>query len=144
MNITLTQKRFLIVWILFHSFALFVNQTKLKGTVITDEYNKKYYRREIRKHLLTGDTLNEKFWPFTRYKTYQTFTGIADTTFFIYQGRRTPTFINTYRIDINHRNGIFTSYDFSEFIFYILLGLGIIVIPKLWNNNNNIKKNGGS
>ena len=32
-------------------------------------------------------------------------------------------------------NGIFAGYDVSEFITYIILGLAIVFLPKIWNDN---------
>jgi len=129
MDITINQKRFLIVWILIHSFALFVNLAHIKG----EYYNKVYQlggeNREI-KYLFTNSINQDQFWPFTDYTT-NTFkkdtVGITptDNDFNIISLRTTST---------EYFNGVFNSYNFPEFIFYILIGFAIVFVPKLWSN----------
>lgn len=117
MKLSLNQKRFLIVWILFHSFALFVNLADIKGTTQNEGHlvENGYYKNTTI-NLLTSNT-HPSFWPFVNY--------YEDT--FEYQSPN-------YRTENLDFNGIFYSYSFSEYIFYILLGLAIIFVPKLWND----------
>jgi hypothetical protein len=57
MKLTLNQRRFLIVWILFHSFALFVNLTGIRGEIDSGESTFYFFT--------SGESSG--FWPFTSY-----------------------------------------------------------------------------
>jgi hypothetical protein len=112
LNLTLNQKRFLIIWILFHSFALFVNVAHIYGT-LHDGYGKDNDNTTVYLFCNTLPDRESDFWPFTSYteESYQSNLG------------------NYYE---RYYGGIFNSYGFPEYIFYMLLGLGIVFIPKLW------------
>ncbi len=119
-QLTLGQKRFLIVWIVFHSFALFVNVANINWSTEDNYTHNKYYWLTSR---LSED--NASFWPFVTYITKSigtpdevyngiTFKGAPDWTLF---------------------NGIFYCYNFISYIFYIILGFGIVYVPKLWSKS---------
>ena len=118
MKLTLAQKRFLIIWILFHSFALFVNVASIKGTIT--ETTSLFSKNAEYKYLFTSLTDKDKFWPVTSY--YE-------------QVYKYPT-DRTAGYSITYFNGIFNSYGYSEYLFYILLGCIFIYIPKLWRASN--------
>ncbi len=101
MKLTLNQKRFLVYWMLFHSFALFVNVAGIYGTIHIDNHT------TISIFTDPPTTGNQGFWPFVSYSMSN----------FVY-----------YRSSFH---GIFYNYRFSEYIFYIVLGLVIIFVPKL-------------
>ncbi|MEQ7800177.1 hypothetical protein ABDJ41_10215 [Pedobacter sp. ASV1-7] len=109
-SVTKNQKRFLIIWCLIHSFALFVNLANIEGAVDFSK-TEHYYEPS---YFLSRENKPEQFWPFVTFydKTFSNFTGKWEGTFY----------------------GIFTAYGFEEFVFYILLGFAIIFIPKLWRN----------
>ncbi|WP_276345636.1 hypothetical protein [Daejeonella sp. JGW-45] len=115
MKITIAQRRFLILWVLFHSFALFVNVFKISGTIVNESYDAGTYWKSKYVQLFTTGP-DEDFWPITEYSSYRKY---------IPYYRDTPE-------EVYNFNGIFNSYDFTEYIFYFLIGLGIVFIPKLW------------
>jgi hypothetical protein len=179
MKLTLNQRRFLIVWILFHSFALFVNLADIEGEVETSDNTTYFFTK--------GISNNNDFWPFTSY--YSTTPKLADrhktvldsTTNRI--GKKEPKytigihsktgkkvriprgiaesvkfFNNPINNDVDvlptdnrvtdfspiiqevvgiehsYYGGLFNCYGFPEYIFYILIGLCAVFIPKFWNN----------
>jgi hypothetical protein len=105
--LTLNQKRFLIIWTLFHSFALFVNLAGINGFVTVNDHE--YVC--IFANTLPGETYGSGFWPFVN-------------------------FSPNYQEMIF--NGIFYSYGFAEYVFYMLLSIGILFVPKLWSNPQNL------
>lgn len=145
MKTTLNQKRFLIVWICFHTFALFVNIADIKGEMPPD-------------NLLSTPNVNG-FWPFSEYST--TVKTISDNNrasgiFKFASNNNDSTFNpddykaydevhkekNPYSsgditpITIKEKtsfNGIFSSYGYPEFIFYMIVGFGIVYFPRIWN-----------
>lgn len=112
MTLTLNQKRFLILWILFHSFALFVNLAGVNGfTSINDHEYVCFFTNTLPGQYPIG------FWPFVTFSP------------------------NTIYYDRIVFNGIFYSYEFPEYIFYMCLGLGIVFIPKLLTTETKQKSN---
>jgi hypothetical protein len=102
LKLSTVEKRFLIIWILLHSFALFVNLAEVSGKIDRDNF------------LFTNtDPLYSKngFWPFVNFEGTNYYPADGNVLYF---------------------NGLFYSYGLSAFIFYILLGIGIVYIPKLW------------
>ena len=124
MTLTLIQKRFLILWILFHSFALFVNLFDIRGNVVDDIHftDTTYYRKSI--NLLTDTTNKGGFWPFVNYSSS------IDTSSPI--NHFDGTFYKNIDSKIIEYKGIFSCYRFLQYITYIILGLLIIILPKLW------------
>ncbi|QNR85077.1 hypothetical protein H9N25_00780 [Pedobacter riviphilus] len=127
-SVTLNQKRFLIVWICIHSFALFVNVASIYGTINEGTQTLGY------SNLFTINSYEDDFWPFTKFTETESYIDYSPNIFDeIGKPKRgiwrdkTPSF-----------NGIFTGYNLPEYIFYIILGLGIIFIPKIWNDNKKI------
>jgi len=112
--ISLKEKRFLIIWLGVCVLAFFLNLADIRGHIKFDEF--KYhslfsssYDRNDSSHKYDDD-----FYPFTKFieeNHYQT-----DSNFVSYKSF----------------NGIFNSFNLPEFIFYSILGLSIIFIPKLW------------
>ena len=95
---------------MFHSFALFVNITDLECRIGNDD-------------LFTQSYNKDSFWPFVSF--YETF------------HEKVP--IESYNpalgyIDESHTyfKGIFYSYNITAFVFYIIIGFGVVYIPKLW------------
>ena len=115
---SLYQKRFLIVWCIFHSFALATNLIPIDYHYDNQSYGQNYL-------FTNGDPYNSYlgFWPFVEYnKTYYGF------------GIDTYTHTHTHT-DAKQFLGIFFNYNISSFIVYILLGFAIVFIPKLWGNS---------
>jgi hypothetical protein len=125
MKISLNQRRFLIVWILFHSFALFVNiaQIQLNYSSPNNDGGRDYT------YIFTKLTDEEKFWPFTDFRHYVTHSDTSN--WQEIPGTKSHMFNVTVRND-HYFDGIFNSYGFSEYIFYVLFGFVIIYIPRLW------------
>ncbi|HTE00225.1 MAG TPA: hypothetical protein VK668_13120 [Mucilaginibacter sp.] len=120
-KISLIQKRFLIIWIIFHSLALFVNVANISGTIVEQNTNtgKEYI------YVLTRNTLKTNFWPFT---TYNQYVRHIDTI------SNTPPFINTVEHIDYYYNGIFNSYGYLEYFFYLIIGFMVVYLPKFWSN----------
>jgi len=126
LKLTLNQKRFLIAWTLFHSFALFVNLVDINLKVYEDGSN-----TEDRHYVYLGTFgQSDGFWPFTSY--YKESLGILKSTVKYGNGLTMdfPGTSNNY-----YYGGLFNSYGFTEYISYILFALVIIFVPKLWTNN---------
>jgi hypothetical protein len=124
MKISLNQKRFLIIWICFHSFALFVNVAMIYGTLREEsEPFKDTFGNDFIKYfnhnLFTSGNFQEDFWPFTTYSQIESH----------YPGNYT-------RSDTHYFYGIFTSYGYLEYFSYLVLGFAIIYIPKIWGTQN--------
>ena len=111
MNITLSQKRFLIIWVLFHSFALLVNLANIEGKISDGAFDN---RTTI--YLFTHQGHQSDFWPFTIF--YERIPGLPQENI----------------EDYYDFNGVFFSYGFGEYTFYMLVGFGIIYLPKLWSD----------
>ena len=164
LELTLNQKRFLIVWILFHSFALLVNLADIEGQIYVGDNKTSDYGAKtpnpitpskdtvsydsIKKLLLGlkpgqkielppvgnqavfGDAYSDNnrvtirlftssnhpsdFWPFTTY-----YEEVPPTSFDMH-----TTYCYFY--------GIFNSYNFRAYSFYIFIGLAFVYVPKLW------------
>jgi hypothetical protein len=116
MKISLGQKRFLIIWCLFHLFALATSVIPIKGEILIEEDGMKYTN-----YIFTDKwDVEGKFWPFVE----------------MYD----PNGYNTYNRFIEQRvqkgefKGIFRNYNIGAFFVYIVLGLLIVFLPKLWSN----------
>lgn len=105
--ITFTKKenRFLAVWVAVCTFALLCNIIPIRGEV----------RKNVYLFSSAYQNPSEYFWPFSDF-VYDEFMGR-------YDGE------NIYR---THFCGIFNSFDYKEFIIYIMLVLIIMVIRKIW------------
>jgi len=122
-SLTLNQKRFLIVWILLNSFALFVNLADIRGAIDNSDTSYNSYGYLIHNgtdriiYLFTNSSGQNKsdFWPFTSYYSinYPSNSGFPIQHFY---------------------GGLFNSYDIPEYIFYMVLGFAIVFVPKLWND----------
>jgi hypothetical protein len=110
-SLSLNQRRFLIVWILFNSFALYVNLADVEGAVDLNPSSSHSYRPL---YCLTRAHNVDSFWPFSSfYRTdYDSLTNTNVSTFL----------------------GIFNSYGLKEYIFYMALGFAIVFVPKLWKD----------
>ncbi len=133
MKLSLKDRRFLIVWISVNAFALFVNIAHIKG-----ELQKKSgywdYNNIPQWNLFTeGNGIDEDysifhpatFWPFTTdFTTYN----IRSSNGNLYDERKGFA-------------GIFNEYSYLEFIVYCLLGIAVVIVPKLWSvSSDNIQK----
>jgi hypothetical protein len=97
------EKRFLIVWLGVCFFAFFVNFAGV------------YTEYDINRKLFTSGWDESQFWPFVTFNT---------------------------NVEVNEKyglftpmigfNGIFKSFNLPEFITYSLLGVGIVIVPKIW------------
>ncbi len=125
---TLAQKRFLIIWICIHSFALFVNLANINGETVEGDYNGGYT------HLFTTRGYEDDFYPFTTFIYKQKYFVENSNDPRNYYGA-SMTF-GEWKEKEPSFNGFFTGYNLPEYIFYILLGLGIIFLPKIWKANN--------
>lgn len=123
-KITLNQKRFLIIWISIHSLALFVNLFQVNGALKNTNYS------PIFNVFTTSENIYNKddFWPFVNYYIYGKCLVVTEDI------KNTPLLWKDWAHETNNFFGVFNSYNFPEYIFYILLGLGIIFLPKFWNN----------
>jgi hypothetical protein len=112
------QKRFLIIWILLHSFALFINKADIEGLVNPTLSENGQTGYQI--HLFTNTWYHDGFWPFVGFIKTEYMASGAD-----YAG-------NSQTGNVVYFNGLFYCYNLSAFVFYIILGFGIVYIPKLW------------
>jgi len=120
MKLTLNQRRFLIIWILFHSFAYFVNIAQIEGriTIQGDSSVNNY-------NLLTSintDPYEHPFWPFVTF----------------YRDHLNDSFHSTApngMVSYTNFYGIFNYYSLKAYISYIIIGLALIYVPKFWKNN---------
>ena len=133
MNLSTNSKRFLIVWVIFHSFALFVNIAHIEGYYSMKINPPNDYEGFTYTYILThNDTLNKNsFWPLTKYETGESWVD----TIYNYQSVNNDLVKTPIRFQIcnNHYfNGVFNSYGFTEYIFYTLVGIGIVYLPKIW------------
>lgn len=109
------QRRFLIIWVIFHSVALLMNITKIEGTVHQSLPENGTTGYQI--NLFTSFQPDSDLWPFVA----------------IYHSEYESQNLNTYG-DIVYFKGIFFGYNAISFLFYILVGFGIVYVPKLWND----------
>lgn len=129
-SITINQKRFLIAWTIFHSFALFVNLFKIDGSLKMTLYSPIF--NVFTTTYQTG--AYDDFWPFVPY----TSNGIVLLT---EKSNDDPWIWKDLAQDSFNFFGVFNSYNFPEYIFYMLLGFGFIYLPKLWNKEENTYDN---
>lgn len=101
----------MILWITLNSFALFVNLADIEGR-ISDNGNTTV-------NLFTATNEKSDFWPFTTY--YKKYLGFGNSS-----------------TDSYYFQGIFNSYDLPEYIFYVVLGISIVYIPKVWRKDKSI------
>ncbi len=123
MKITLKQKRFLIIWILIHSFALFVNLENIRGkipseaTISYDNYHTKFYNDSYVYLFTTGTyAFGDDFWPFTTF-----YSAVSE------RPHYSDGVVNTV-----YFNGIFNAYKWPAYFFYLFLGFAVIYLPKIW------------
>jgi hypothetical protein len=116
LKLSAVQTRFLVIWILFHSFALFVNLNDIEGRIGNDD-------------LFTQSYSTDSFWPFVSFSgTYHQKAPITDYTSDNYNSSNT-TYLDK---DDTYFKGIFYSYNITAFVFYIILGFSIVYVAKLW------------
>lgn len=125
-KISLKQRRFLIVWIALNSIALFVNVAHLEGRIkngmvhFTNGQKDYDYKticlfQDNNKDIVKTAT----FYPFTT-----NFTRIIFREDWI-DGKQ-------YWMGEEGFLGIFNGYSYFEFFIYLLLGIAVIFLPKLW------------
>lgn len=125
MKLTVFQKRFLIVWILIHSFALFVNVADIEGRIRNEGFS------PILNIFTTplADTQND-FWPITTF---------VKNGKIILPGWNDPSYPLRQKFYVDYGKsafnfyGIFNSYGLTEYIFYIILGIAFVLVPKMWS-----------
>lgn len=124
LSISKFQRRFLIVWLLFHSFALFVNVAKIRGKLvdkrIVHEASMDFQSRDIETntyvYAFSSDVESRDFWPFSHF----------------YENRVPDGYAKYSNVRIHRFNGIFFGYGWDEFAFYVAIGFVFIFIRKLW------------
>lgn len=118
--ISLKEKRFLIVWLGLCSFALFLNVFNISGKIESDDG--KYQFLFFYSSEENGHPYDEDFYPFTKFITNKSvlYPSESFSKYYITKGNYTRF------------NGIFNSFNLAEFVFYSLLGLGIVILPKVW------------
>lgn len=125
----MSKRNLLLIWFLFHGFALFVNVFKIEYDL--NKVNPPWVIEK--KFLFTNTEYNSEqktFWPFVMYKpgpyyfTDEERANLSDRQDF-------------YKWKIDKFNGIFFQYDISEFIFYSIF---IFVILYIWWNMKFNKK----
>jgi hypothetical protein len=117
---TLREKRFLIIWLGICLFALFLNLADIQGKIESKDGKYQYlffFSSEMYGHLYDND-----FYPFTDFVVERSVLYPSEKLRDYYIGKGTYL----------RFNGIFNSFNLPEFIFYSLLGLGIVFIPKIW------------
>lgn len=117
-SISLNQKRFLIVWLGVCLFALFLNVANVGGKIELTNGEPQYIFFDNSDPY--GHGYEDDFYPFTEFIS-DNLLQYPDITFDMYKRGTYTRF-----------NGIFNSYNLPEFIFYSILGLSIIFLPKLW------------
>ena len=124
--ISLGQRRFLIIWIAFHCTALFFNVAKIEGSLRNRGYSPVF-------NLFTtiDDTHYDEFYPFVRFVYTGKYSSIKGEYAYIYVNKSQ---------DATNFFGVFTGYDVKAFFFYIVLGLAIIFLPKLWGTKASLDK----
>lgn len=125
-NFLYTKRKLIVLWIIFHSIALFVNLFEIEGTISVEKYSYitvghnqtifnlftshyVYYDEPINSYSSTiGGGTSEFtyscFWPFVRFTENGKLNSFKGNSFY----------------------GIFIFYDYSEFIVYLLLLLIIL------------------
>lgn len=98
------QKRFLLIWVVFHLFGLTANLVPIKGEIGED--------RGAVSYIFTPADESNRFWPFVSF---------VEPYAHGFTGEKTYHFM-----------GIFYEYDISEFLVYVLGAIVIILVPKLW------------
>lgn len=114
------QKRLFVIWLCFHSFALFVNLASIDWS-ITDSKGTAY-------HIFTSDYNQSKFWPFTRY--------IVKGAWLKKNSRVVYLSGNPYNTPEGGYYGFFNGYGIPEFITYMILLFGFFYLPRLWWESN--------
>ncbi len=117
MKITLKQRRFLIIWCIFHSFAYISNLIPITFDIHSNDI------------FTNGDDFNPNYgvWPFVEYFRFCKSCGDWNSA-------------HTMRDDVNVFRGIFFNYNFMIFIIYLIVGISIVYIPKLWGNKKSPTK----
>ena len=129
MQISIIQKRILIIWSVLHVFALLTNLAPIKGAIenTRDDYPRGVIYETNYKYdyvFTTGDKFDTElgFWPFVK--------------FYDKMGRMYYFKDPQYKFDTGFGRpifyGIFRNYNIGAFAFYILLGFAFVYIPKLW------------
>ena len=106
------QRRFLIIWIIFHLFALLTNIIPIEGKVNDTPSGVLY--------IFTQGS-SDKFWPFSDISHRSNYTEIRNGNYDYNSTRK-----------VTHFYGIFNGYGIEEFLVYVLTGLLIVFLPKLW------------
>lgn len=106
------QRRFLIIWIVFHLFALVINIIPIQGKVNDTPSGVLY--------IFTQGPSSE-FWPFSDISHKSNYTEIRNG-YYDYSTTKKVT----------HFYGIFNGYGIEEFLVYVSAGLLIVFLPKLW------------
>lgn len=119
---TINQKRFLIIWICLHSFALFVNVFNIRGRLSTSNFISSSTADNYLFTSSSSSSYKNDFWPITNFTEEQRY--YIEPAYLSFQ-KGTWAYKTAFK-------GIFQDYDYSEFIFYILLGLAVIYLPKIW------------
>lgn len=120
------KKNFIIIWLCFHFLALFVNIFEIQGNLIAKSNTKTSYSQAKNFFTTYGITEYSKqdFWPFVTYFGQEMQSNITED----YDKATSSEFY-----------GVFTDYDYSEFIAYQLLLL--IFLYFYWNKKYNSTTN---
>lgn len=117
---SINEKRFLIVWLGICSLALFLNVADIQGKI--EVKGGKYQYLFFFSSEMYGHSYDEDFYPFTDFIVESSTLYPSEKIRDYYIGSGTYT----------RFNGIFNSFNLPEFIFYSILGIGIVFLPKLW------------
>lgn len=106
-----------------HSSSHFVDSSEKTNSLLDEggtivDFNPQIHIEDITYLFTDGNTFNSSdFWPFTAYLITK------------------EDGVSGYYTKTTCFGGIFNSYGFPEYIAYMLLGLAIVFIPKLWKEN---------
>jgi hypothetical protein len=125
-------RRFLVIWIVFHSIALLSNIIIPEYHTETFSYKDDNDYRNTYKNViyyLTNSSSKHKekeksFWPLVKFN--------ENTVEFSQNKQRDYNGVLGYENSYNQFNGIFYQYDYAEFIFYCVLPFIIIALRRLW------------
>lgn len=126
MKITLSQKRFLIIWCCFHITGILTNKLRIEGAI-----RNKYWSPVFNVFTTPQQNHDGQLWPFV------TFGGWGN---YIFLQRSSPDDAYFYKyFDRNEKwnnfFGIFNGYDWNAFVLWMIVGFAIVFIPKIWNDN---------